>query len=194
MTFQETLTITVIDKLAIAALLLFAGFWLNRALERFRASSAREADRYRLRDQKRVEFLERQLSEFYYPIYIRLNIDNVVWRRILDRTHKDELKRAIGFAIEREVLLPNHAEIIKILETKMHLAECDDSAFQQMLLYIRHVAVYRALRSVGCNDVDPIALDEHWPKEFYPSIERTVIVLQSEYDKLIEHRAKVDKR
>ncbi|HYJ05426.1 MAG TPA: hypothetical protein VEX43_09850 [Chthoniobacterales bacterium] len=189
MSFHETLTITIIDKLVIAALLLVAGFWLNRILERLRASSARETDRHRLRDQKRVEFLERQLSEFYYPIYIRLNIDNVVWRRILDRKNDDELKSKIGYAIEREVLLPNHAEIIRVLETKIHLADCDDLTFQQMLLYIRHVAVYRALRGVGCHDVDPIRLGEHWPKDFYPSIEATVKKLQSEYDRLMEQGA-----
>jgi hypothetical protein len=42
------------------------------------------------------------------------------------------------------------------------------------------------MRAVGCNDRDPIALGEPWPKQFLPIIERTTARLQEEYDALLE--------
>jgi len=191
MTFREQLAITLIDKAAIGALVLFAGFWLNRALEKFKANQARESDRERLRIQKQVEYLDRQLSEFYYPIYIRLHIDGATWKRILDREHgAEDLRARVGGQIERDVLLPNHEAIVAIIQTRIHLAESDQEAFDAMLAYVRHVAVYRALRAVGCNDRDPIALNEPWPKQLLPVIERTTARLQQQYDSLVWTKTK----
>jgi hypothetical protein len=187
MTFNEQLIITIVDKAAIGALLLIAGFWLNRFLERFKADHARENERERLRAQKHLDYLDRQLSEFYYPIYIRLHIDGATWERILDRHHgNDELRKRIGEEIEKNVLLPNHEAIVAIIQSKIHLAEADQAAFDAMLRYVRHVSVYRAMRAAGCYDRDPIALNEPWPKEFLPIIERTTYTLQKQYDSLIE--------
>jgi hypothetical protein len=186
MTFKEQLTITLIDKAAIGVLILVAAYWVNRALERFKADQTRQSDRERLRIQKQVEYLDRQLSEFYYPIYIRLHIDGATWNRILDREHgSEDLRARVGSEIEKDVLLPNHEAIVQIIQSKIHLAESDQAAFDAMLAYVRHVAVYRALRAVGCTDRDPLALNEPWPKHFLPLIERTTARLQQEYDRLI---------
>ena len=40
MTFNEQLTVTLIDKLAIGMVVLLAGFWLNRALKDFEGKQA----------------------------------------------------------------------------------------------------------------------------------------------------------
>ena len=193
MTFKEQLVITLLDKAAIGALLLLAGFGLNRFLERFKADRARENDRERLRAQKQLDYLERRLSEFYYPIYVRLHIDGATWRRILDREQgNDDLRSRVGTQIEKDVLLPNHDAIVGIIQSKIHLAEADQQAFDAMLAYVRHVAVYRALRSVGSNDRDPINLNEPWPKEFLPIIEKTTYKLQTAYDSLLEPAQRSD--
>ena len=190
MTFNEQLVITLIDKAAIGALLLIAGFWLNRILERFKSERARENERERLRAQKHLDYLERQLSEFYYPIYVRLHVDGATWDRILDRSKgHDELRQRIGTEIEKNVLLPNHEAIVSIIQTKIHLAESDQQAFDAMLKYVRHVAVYRAMRSAGSYDKDPISLGEPWPAELLPLIERTTYTLQKKYDALVEPAA-----
>ena len=187
MTFNEQLTITLIDKALIGALVLIAGFWLNRILERFKSDRARENERERLRAQKHLDYLERQLSEFYYPIYVRLHIDGATWDRILDRNKgNDEVRRRIGEEIEKNVLLPNHEATVAIIQSKIHLAESDQQAFDAMLKYIRHVAVYRAMRSAGFYDCDPVALGESWPSELLPIIERTTYKLQQQYDSLVE--------
>lgn len=187
MTFQQQLIVTIVDKAAIGALLLLAGFGLNRLLENFKADLVRQNDRERLRNQKQLDYLERQLSEFYYPIYVRLHIDGATWRRILDREHGNEdLRGQVGTQIEKDVLLPNHEAIVAIIQSKIHLAESDQQAFDAMLSYVRHVAVYRAMRAVGCNDRDPIHLGEPWPKEFLPVIEQTTYRLQQQYDALLQ--------
>lgn len=186
MTFYEQLTITLVDKAAIGALLLLAGFGLNRLLERFKADRARENEREKLRNQKQVDYLERQLSEFYNPICIRLHIDGATWRRILDRQHgDDDLRSKVGRQIEKDVLLPNHEAVVSIIQSKIHLAVADADELAVMLAYVRHVAVYRAMRAVSCYDRDPIALGEPWPKDFLPIIERTQARLQEEYNRLV---------
>jgi hypothetical protein len=192
MTFRQQLAITIVDKLAIAALILFAGFWLNRLLERFKAERARENERERLRTQKQLDYLERQLSEFYYPIYVRLHIDTATWKRILDREHGDQdLRARVGAQIEQNVLMPNHDAIVNIIQSKIHLAEDDGDAFNIMLKYVRHVAVYKAMRAAGCVDRDPVTLDEPWPVDFLPIIERTAGRLQEEYDALLAPSGKI---
>ena len=84
MNFQEQLIITLIDKLAIGVLLLLGAFLLNRAMEGYKSRKAIENQMAKIRDEKRLEFLERQLSEFYWPLYIRLEKDRSIWKRILD--------------------------------------------------------------------------------------------------------------
>ena len=190
MNFREELIITIVDKAAIGGLVLIAGFWLNRFLERFKADRARENERERVRAQKHLDYLDRQLSEFYYPIYIRLFIDGATWERILDRrTGNDELRKRIGDEIEKNVILPNHEAIVGIIQSKIHLAEDDGEAFAAILKYVRHVSVYRAMRAAGDFDSLPFALDEPWPEEFLPIIERTTYALQKKYDSLIEPAA-----
>src|SRR5579883_1031710 len=114
-TFGQQLIITIVDKAAIGALLLIAGFYLNRVLEKFKADTERENERERLRIQKQLDYLERQLSEFYYPIYVRLHIDGATWGRILDKNNGDQdLRSRVGASIEKDVLLPNHEAIVQI--------------------------------------------------------------------------------
>lgn len=187
MTFNEQLIITLVDKGAIGAVVLIGAFWLNKFLERFKAERARDNERERLRAQKHLDYLDRQLSEFYYPIYIRLFIDSATWERILDR-HRgdDELRKRIGEEIEKNVILPNHEAIVSIIQSKIHLAEDDREAFAAILKYVRHVSVYRSMRAAGCYDRDPIALNEPWPSDFLPIIERTTYMLQHKYDSLLE--------
>jgi hypothetical protein len=55
----------------------------------------------------RVTELEKRLSQFYWPVYIRLQRDNVVWQKILDRENQSDTERQqLAFQIEQGVLLP----------------------------------------------------------------------------------------
>ncbi len=86
---------------------------------------------------KRIDLLERQLSEFYWPLYFRLQKDNVVWQKILDRSRKDDvLRQRVGVEIERDFILTNHDEIVRIVESKFHLARADGDLSTQLFNYI----------------------------------------------------------
>jgi hypothetical protein len=84
------------------------------------------------------------------------------------------------------VLLPNHDAIVSIIQSKIHLAESDKNTFAEMLKYVRHVSVYRAMRAANCFDKDPIALGEPFPKDLLPRIETATTKLQLRYDSLLE--------
>ncbi len=187
MTFNEQLYITLIDKAAIGLLLLVAGFLLNKVIENYKSKKGLENEFAKLRDAKRLDFLEKQLSQFYYPIYMRLQVDNVVWERILDRRNgEDELRRKVGEKIEEKLILPNHDDIVKIMQSNVHLAAPDSKLFQVMLQYIRHVAVYKSMRESECYDKDPLHLGEPWPSKLLPMIKNIMDALQQEYNKLAD--------
>jgi hypothetical protein len=186
MTFSEQLVLTLVDKLAIGGILLLAAWWLNRLLHVFKSHQDLKNELAKLRDARHIEFLDKQLSQFYYPIYVRLHIDNAVWKRILDkRGGDDELRRRLATAIEKNTILPNHEEVVRIIQSNIHLAESDGAAFEAMLRYISHVAVYKAVREAGCHDRDPASLGEPWPQDLLPMIVKTTGVLQDRYLKLV---------
>jgi len=137
---------------------------------------------------KHVEFLDRQLSEFYWPLYIRLETDNTVWTRILDVAEEDDLKRRVAQAIERTVILPNHEEITRIIETRMHLAQAGPELAQALLQYINHVTLHRALRDAGDEQKFPLDFGVPWPEDLFPLIKERTETLQSAYDLMIQER------
>ena len=186
-TFQEKLILTLIDKAAIGLLLVVCGLLANKLLEKYKSQRALENEFAKLRDAKRIDFLEKQLSQFYYPVYMRLQIDNAVWERILDRNNaEDELRSKIGAVIEEHTILPNHDEIVKTMQSSLHLAVPDEELFQVMLQYIRHIAVYKAMRENKCYDKDPMHLGEPWPRQLFPLIKKKVEELQNQYNELLE--------
>jgi len=139
-----------------------------------------------LRLKGKVEFLSRQLSEFYWPIYLRLEKDNTIWHRILDkREDKESLLQKVGSEIEKMVVLPNHDEIVSIIGRSIHLAQSDETLKNLLVQYVRHVAVYKAIRSVGEETLFPINLGEEWPHNLFPEIEKRTMALQREYEKLL---------
>lgn len=124
----------------------------------------------------RVTELEKRLSQFYWPVYIRLQRDNVVWQKILDRENQSDTERQqLAFQIEQGVLLPNHAEIVKIIESNIHLAALDKEFEAQVLAYLRHIDVYRSIRTVGIQDKDPVYFGEPYPKEFFHTLEKRLM-------------------
>src|SRR5688500_15206948 len=73
------------------------GYWLRTLWD----SYTRHNETLRIEAWKiRAAQLERRLSEFYRPIYLRLQRDNVVWGKILDRFEsEDQDRRKIAYEI-----------------------------------------------------------------------------------------------
>jgi hypothetical protein len=195
--FYEKLLLTVLDKGLLALLLAIAVFFFNRLLEKYKSEQSMlnemakqkqsfENELAKQRDAIHLKFVERQLSDFYWPIYLRLQKDNVVWRRILDRNQGDDaLRQKVGVEIEKNFILSNHDEIVRIIESNIYLAKADEELLEPLLKYLKHIAVYKAMRAAGCYDKDPIHLQEPWPHDFFPVIEERTKALQSQYDKLL---------
>jgi hypothetical protein len=60
---------------------------------------------------KRVRFLEQQLSQFYWPIYLHLQKENLYWERLRERTQDPESSQSkLSIQIESGVILPSHKE------------------------------------------------------------------------------------
>jgi hypothetical protein len=133
-----------------------------------------------------LEFRGKQLRDFYWPLYIGLQKDNVIWRRILDkRDSSNELRKKVGAVIERDVVLPNHAALVALIEENLYLAEADKELEGLLLAYIRHVSVYRAIRNAGEEMIFPLKLGEEWPHDLFPRIEERTLRLQADYDDML---------
>jgi hypothetical protein len=139
---------------------------------------------------KRVEVLDLQLSQFYWPLYIRLEKNEVIWKRIFDVGEQDENKRRLAAEIENSVILPNHAEIVAIIETRMHLAEADAGFTRELLHYIHHVTLHRALRAAGDTQTFPADFGIAWPEKLFPMVRRRTEALQREYDSQIGRQSR----
>ena len=133
----------------------------------------------------RLQDLRDALSKFYWPLYLRLQRDNIIWNRIRDRASDDERRRNLARRIEQEVLLPNHREMLRILETNLHLAIPDEAFDKEVLKYVRHADLYLCLRAAEIWDKDPINFDEPWPKGFYAAVESRLRALQKEHDNIL---------
>lgn len=156
---------------------------LDEGLEAIKAKIGTEEAAERLRFEKVLDFRSHQLNEFYWPIYIHLQKDNAIWERVFGGS-TDRLSPDIGEDIERNVILPNHDEIVQIIQTKFYLAERDEALEAALLKYIRHVAVYHALRSTKQKS-DPLQVNEPYPSGLYPLLKARLDDVQHKYDELL---------
>jgi len=145
-------------------------------------ATKRALDAENLARTKNLDFRERQLSEFYWPLYVRLQMDNAVWKwlgNVLPESPATE--RKIGGALEENFVLPNHRAAVDLIRAKIHLVEDDPELEALLLQYVRHVAIYDALRGLGIRDRDPISLGEPWPENLFARIELHTKRLQAEF-------------
>ncbi len=165
---------------------------LSEDLERVKAELRLDESERNLKLRLLLEFRGRQLKEFYWPIYLGLQKDNVIWRRITDKNNPDDsLRSDLGTAIERDTILPNHNFMVSVIEKSLYLAEADDELLGELLHYLRHVAVYNALRTskearqTSREELFPDDVGESWPKDLFPMIEQRLKDLQEQYNELL---------
>jgi hypothetical protein len=163
----------------------YAGFLDKTRLERWKIDVAQK---------------ERQLSEFFWPLYFHLMKDDKIWDNVFldlrprgDRVAPTWIKNVpngkrleLSREIETKVLIPNHVAAVEIIASKMHLA-CAEQQLEDLLLkYVRHVEIYRALKSVGLNDVDPADAGEPYPVGLTEAVKKQLLEHQRVYDQLIQ--------
>ncbi|OUL34630.1 hypothetical protein BV372_13430 [Nostoc sp. T09] len=211
MALSEKIIELVIDKILVGGIVLVAGYWLNKRFEIFKNETNEKYHQRQLiaelehqqqqqiselenqiaiaRYNAELEFIERQISEFYWPIYLRLEKDNVMWKRIKSlSSEQNVLPEAVSVAIEKEFILKNHQEIVEIVESKIHLAENAANSkdlIHELLRYIKHVAVYKTIRSVKeLQRFNPVDMNEPFPEKLFPLIENNFRGLQNRYESL----------
>lgn len=130
-------------------------------------------------------FIEKQLSEFYSPLYSRLLHDEAIWKlRTLSENLSEEEQDKIQQNIETEILLPNHKEMAAIISEKLYLAGYKQvpEMFED---YLRHVAAFRALRASGHSEA-PSHYGVSFPSKFPEEIRRQTENLMKEYATMLE--------
>ncbi|MDJ0708088.1 MAG: hypothetical protein QNJ46_32850 [Leptolyngbyaceae cyanobacterium MO_188.B28] len=171
------------DPALLAVISATAGF-LGKSAVDFFLSQQKEIVSLRLKT--KAEHIASQLSEFYWPIYLRLSKDDIIWQQLLNKKDvKDSLLQKVSAEIIRKLVIPNHNEIVSIIERSIHLAQPDEQLKSMLLKYIKHVAIYEAISTTGEEMLFPSWLKEDWPESLLPEIERRTMVLQTEYDDLL---------
>ncbi|PTQ70620.1 hypothetical protein [Pseudomonas sp. GV071] len=134
----------------------------------------------------RLEFLERQLSSFYWPIYLYLQKNNVVWDQLVNgKAFDDSIRRQVNSQLHLTFFRQNHDTLVKLIESNIHIAQ-PDAEFESILLeFVRHVTLYSALRDLGHENIDPIAFNVPWPNKFFAAVEQRLASTQKEYEGLL---------
>lgn len=167
-------------------LVIIVGYFVSTELE----SSKQQARRESAENSQKVEYIDRQLSTFYYPIQLRLRKDSAIWK-LSNQISKDGAASSdpiFSRYIENSVLLPNHDKVVAILTENIGLVrnawEDYDARplFDAIDRYQRHVTVYKALREQGDYSRNPRAVCEgcEYPKDFESLIEERVKSLENQ--------------
>jgi hypothetical protein len=114
------------------------------------------------RDQRQLAYLATQLSEFYWPLYLRLRVDTALSGLLHGKWDGTPLEREVGFAIERDTVIPNHMAAVALINAHLNLVKEDDQLLDALCKYMKHVAAYRALRAAGSRE-DPSHIQVPYP-------------------------------
>ncbi|GAB4395648.1 MAG: hypothetical protein OHK0053_05290 [Microscillaceae bacterium] len=194
----EQLITLIVDKGLLALLLAIVGYWVHRSLEKLKFENTKhlEIEKQNLllnhkilesAREKDLERVEKQLSEFYYPIYFRLQKDNAIWRLSPQLNKENQpLPREANAIIEQEYILKNHREMVEIIETKVHLIEIDPELQTQINLYLKHMVIYDTLRRIeSLQTYNPVDFQAPFPADFYITIEDRIKKLQEKHERLL---------
>ena len=149
-------------------------FKYDSVLVRKEVKAANDKETYKAR----LEFVSSQLRDFYWPIKIRLEKNNAVYRLLGNKF--------VGSRIDSEVILPNHLEIINIIEKKIYLAQADDELSSEIFNYVGHVYMYQALRRNGYEGFPNEYKGNNYRETFYKIISDKTSQFQKKYVDLIK--------
>lgn len=200
MTFTETVIIRIIDGGLIGAAMLLIGYWLNKSLFKFKNEqetvAALEREQASLKNallqDKRDRILndiDKQLSEFFYPIFYRLQKDSALWRLSpqLNGQKTGALPKEANDIIEQQHIIKNCTEILNIIEHKSYLIEIDPVFQEQIREYIKHVTIYTTIRKVdSLKTFNPVDFGSPYPVRFHTMIEEKIETLQNQYNQTFD--------
>ena len=138
------------------------------------------------RTKAELRFVDRQLSELYYPIQLRLKKDDALFS-FWERNKNNKENQRVLDELRHTSMVKNHEQIMSILEHHSDLLLNPDEKtsiqplMQALFLYERHVALLSALQASGDNrtpwDVDH---EFEYPKNFETEIDNRVSQLEEQ--------------
>jgi hypothetical protein len=135
----------------------------------------------------RAERIRAQLEQFYRPIYQLLFKDQAVWKNILGvREEQGSPKQRLAKNLEENIVIPNHNQIVEIIETHLSIADVDENLSKLLQQYINNVEVYKALRSAGEQTMFSIERsdDDWWHQDLFDAVKGRIDELEKEYQEL----------
>ncbi|MEW6494571.1 MAG: hypothetical protein AB1589_18940 [Cyanobacteriota bacterium] len=171
----EQLITLVVDKVLIGGLLIVAGFGINRALERFKFDLGLNTSRHGLASKSQIDFKERQLAEFYGPIYALLKRI----QPIDDMWNQGKVGSVDKLIVE--IIRDSNNRIVDIILAKSHLID-GDGISESYTRFLTHVAVWHAFWDTPDRDWSDYAQlrDAQYDSEFEKEIFQTTEKLKQE--------------
>ncbi|TRX37818.1 hypothetical protein FNW52_02665 [Flavobacterium sp. ZT3R18] len=177
----------IVEKGLLAIIIALAGFWISKYLEIDKQritlqNKIKETNRDKIYSQ-----IEKQLSNFYYPIYFRLQKDNALWKLSPQLSgSKDALPQETNDIIEKDYILKNHNEILSTIQNNIHFVEIDNELQESINAYIKHVTVYDTIRKINSTSkLNPIDFDAPYPNSFVEIIKARMTILQKKNNELL---------
>ena len=139
----------------------------------------------RATDASRYEDVKLLLEQFFEPISNRLKKDTAIWRGIKrNQDSRESIEYKTAFELEMNQVIPNHKEIMSIIEKWRHLVDDDTELSEVLDQYLRHVSTFIALRDAGDDWKFPDLLGNPWPAKLIPLIEARLDDLRKERKRL----------
>jgi hypothetical protein len=136
-------------------------------------------------DASRYEDVKLLLEQFFQPINNRLRKDTAIWRGIIrNKDSRESIEYKTAFELEMKQIIPNHKEIVSIIEKWRHLVDDDTELSEVLDQYLRHVSTFIAIRDTGEDWKFPELLGSPWPAKFIPVIEARLEDLKKERKRL----------
>jgi len=193
MNFSQQLVLLLIDKLGVGLLVLFAGFLLNRILKRGELKIVLENELEKLRQSfandlgklgksKTLEYAERQLSEFYWPLYVRwFTLDSL---RSMRRKYDPAKGQNVRGIAEQEIII--QGEIVAVIHRGIHLMEDNNSLFEALRKLSTYSASFRAELEIVCTQGEPEHVSKLWPSELRKELVSESFRLQKQFDDAVK--------
>ncbi len=135
---------------------------------------------------KRTDYLEKQLTEFYGPISALLSVQKALLKTRWDpdtRTNTDEITPEMWHSLRDEVMIPNAQAIADIVTSNFHLIE-GEVLPDSFLAYLLHARMWSL--SVKYNFDHAKYMEKYsFPTEFADEINETAERLKKQYYQLL---------
>lgn len=209
--FLEKILPVLIDKLAIGFLILVAGYYLNRLLEKYRLEQNKALEGFKgeqnrvleelkgdeairkeyevLRDKTALQYLQRQIEELYSPLLDSIQYSDIVYKiekkRIPEGVRSKETAEIKRYFVET-YYLPLNSKMAELIRTKIYLLDSDEipDSFKQ---FLRHQAYYECLHNLWKDK--GITSDEiqggEWPSDFEADVRNTLNKLRRDYNEYL---------